>query len=132
VPLGQKLIDLSPNRKGDIAELYVCLIAQWKGADVFRNVGCDGKTDIVLKIEDQLIEVDVKLAHWHQGGKGNFSWRCAKACTVQLPVYPVFVIPEGDIMDWKIRWKGTSGGINPSPHCPPGLEDFWSKPSTNV
>ena len=129
--LGQRRTDLSDNRKGDIAELYVCLIAQWKGVDALRNVGCDGKTDIVLKIEDQLIEVDVKLARYTKTNKGYYYWHCPDASKVNLPIYPLLVIPEGDIMNWKIRWKKIGRG-NHSPHCPPGLEDFWSKPSTNV
>ena len=126
VTLGQRRTDLSGNRKGDIAEQYVCLIAQWKGAEVFTNTGCDGKTDLVLKIEDQLVEIDVKLARWQEAETGSYSWRSSQASLVNLPVYPVLVIPEGDIMEWKIRWKKTSNQHSP-PHCPPGLENFWSK-----
>ena len=126
--LGQKRTDLSKNRKGDIAELYVCLIAQWKGADVFRNVGCDGKTDIVLKTDGNLVEIDVKLSQWNKRDK---RWYSPHSCLVEPPVYPVMVEPEGDIMNWKIRWKNSWGTQN-NPQCPPGLEDFWSKPSTKV
>ena len=129
VSLGRIRTDLSNNRKGDIAELYVCLIAEWKGADVFRNVGCDGKTDIVLKIDGTIAEIDVKVAQWKP--KYN-SWISTAAADVELPVYPVLVIPEGDIMDWKIRWKGINPGPNSPPHCPLGLETFWDKPSTHV
>ena len=127
--LGQRRTDLEPNRKGDIAEQYVCLMAQWKGAEIFTNIGCTGKTDIVLKIDGNLIEIDVKLARFHPRDK---CWNCPNVSSVKLPVYPVMVLPEGDIMDWKIRWKNITKGRDSPPHCPPGLEDFWSKPSTNV
>ena len=127
--LGQRRTDLSTNRKGDIAELYVQIIAQWKGAEVFHNIGCDGKTDMVLKIDDQLVQIDVKVAH--PSKKEATTWSCAEASRVELPVYPLIVVPEGDIMDWKIRWKRNDTRHGPQ-HCPPGLEDFWSKPSTNV
>ena len=130
--LGRLRTELSTNRRGDIAELYVCLIAEWKGADVFRNAGCDGKTDIVLKIEDQLVEIDVKLAQYHQCRKGVYSWKTPTASNVELPIYPVLVIPYGDIMDWRIRWKQLTTAPNSPPHCPPGLENFWSKPLTHV
>jgi len=131
VTLGHQRTDLSPNRKGDIAEQYVCILAQWKGAEVFTNIGCDGKTDIVLKIDGNLIEIDVKLAQWKKAGNGHHSWTASLAHQVELPVYPVIVVPDGEIMDWKIRWKNINSGNSP-PHCPPGLENFWDKPSTNV
>ena len=129
--LGRRRTDLNNNRKGDIAELYVSLIAQWKGAEVFRNLGCTGKTDIVLKIDGNLVEIDVKLASYYKTDR-SYCWVCNKARKVQLPVYPVIVIPDGDIMDWKIRWKKLTTAPNSPPHCPSGLEDFWSNTSTNV
>lgn len=128
--LGQRRTDLSKNRVGDIAEQYVCILAQWKGAEVFTNIGCDGKTDIVLKIDGNLVEIDVKMAAYLKNGKGIYCWT-ASAYRVELPVYPVIVEPDGDIMNWRIRWKNSSNS-NSQPHCPPGLENFWDKPSTNV
>ena len=130
--LGHRRTDLSTNRKGDIAEQFVCILAQWKGAEVFTNIGCDGKTDIVLKIDGKLVEIDVKLARWLESGSGRFSWSSTTASAVEMPVYPVLVIPDGDIMDWKIKWKNVTAARNSPPHCPPGLENFWSQPSTHV
>ena len=130
--LGQLRTELSGSQKGDIAEMYVMLIAQWKGAKVHRNVSCVGNTDIVLQIEDEYYPIDVKLAQNGKNRNGSSSWRATQASEVKLPVYPVIVEPQGDIMAWKIRWKATYNSPHAPPHCPPGLENFWSKPSTNV
>lgn len=127
--LGQRRTDLSLSRRGDIAEQLVCIIAQWKGAEVFTNTGSDGKTDIVLKIDGNLVEIDVKLAQWKPA---NNCWESSAAAKIKPPVYPVIVAPDGDIMDWKIRWKKLTAASNSPPHCPSGLEDFWSNTSTNV
>ena len=90
------------------------------------------KTDIVLKIDGNLVEIDVKMARYQNNNNGSYTWRSTAAFTVKLPVYPVIVIPDGDIMDWKIRWKNVTSSSDSPPHCPPGLEDFWSNASTNV
>ena len=128
VSLGQIRTDLNVCRIGDIAEQYVSLIATWKGAEVFPNLNCTGDTDIVLLIENQFVQIDVKLAQWHSTQK---MWNPGNTYTVKPPIYPVVVEPRGDIMDWKIRWKN-GVGRNAAPHCPPGLENFWNKPSTQV
>jgi len=107
-------IVISPNRLGDIAEQYVKLLAHWKGCEVFQNVGCTGQTDIVI-IHPTLgqLQIDVKCRSWSQG-----VWKCANACTVKEPVFPVAVTPKGDIAEWEISWvRG---------RCPQGWEDFWS------
>jgi len=80
---------------------------------------------MILHIGDTFIPIDVKLAQWHQR---DSCWKTRQASKVELPVYPVIVIPEGDIADWKIRWKNATRASNSPPHCPPGLEDFWKKP----
>ena len=123
--LGRIRTDLSDNRKGDLAEQWVQIIAAYKGAEIYPNRYCDGKTDLILKIDDLLAPIDVKLASWDQR---HSCWRSTRASEVELPVYPVIVIPEGDITDWKIRWKNVTSAHNSPPHCPPGLEDFWKKP----
>lgn len=129
---GHQRTDLNVNQLGDIAEIYVSLIAQWKGARIHRNVSCVGDTDMVLQIEDSYHPIDVKLARWLRGGSGHYSWSSTNATQVKLPVYPVLVVPEGDIMDWKIKWRNLDRSRNSAPLCPTGLETFWNKPSTNV
>jgi len=130
--LGHQRTDLDKNQLGDIAEIYVSLIAQWKGAKMHRNLSCVGNTDMVLQIEDEYHPIDVKLAQWLRGGSGYYSWSSPSAANVKLPVYPVLVVPEGDIMNWRIKWRNATRQRNSKPLCPPGLENFWSKPSTNV
>ena len=129
--LGPIRTDLDPSRIGDLAEAYVSLIAQWKGADVFTNDGSTGKTDLVLLVNETCYRIDVKMCSWQ---KRDSCWYSGSATTVKPPVWPVLVEPEGDIMNWRIRWKNKPGGKgkNTRPHCPEGLENFWKKPSTTV
>ena len=97
-----------------MAEQYVKLLSHWKGCEVFANVGCTGQTDLViLHPELGALQVDVKCRTWSQG-----TWKCANAFTVQAPVYPVAVTPDGDIANWKVSW--VRGRV------PEGWEDFWS------
>lgn len=90
------------------------MLASWKGCEVFENIGCTGKTDLVLKHPELgMLEVDVKCRTWSQG-----HWKPASTWRVGLPVWPVTVTPHGDIADWKISWvQGRE---------PDGWEDFWT------
>ena len=111
--LGLRRTDINPNRAGDLAEQFVILLATWKGAEVFPNVNCTGKTDLIIKFNDIIFEVDVKLAR----PNNNNSWR-GDTDQVKAPVYPVLVLPEGDIFEWKVKWVAKK--------YPTGLEGFWS------
>jgi len=99
-----------------------------KGATVFRNTGCDGKTDLCFKYQGNIYEVDVKLAAYQRNRYG-WSWRAQKASQVNLPIYPLIVIPQTgtDLSGWCCRWKSLNGTntICKKWHCPPGLENFW-------
>ena len=121
--LGQRRTDLDKNTTGDIAELYVSVIALWKGAKLHRNVSCVGDTDMVLQIDGQYIPIDVKLAAWKNAGKGSYRWNASDSHKVKLPVYPVIVVPKGEPSEWEVRWKNMPHSTKP--HCPPGLENFW-------
>ena len=112
--LGQRRTDIDKSRAGDLAEQYVILLASWRGAEVFPNANCTGKTDLIIKFNDIIFEVDVKLA---RPATGANSWR-GHTDQVKAPVYPVLVIPEGDIFEWKVKWVAKK--------YPTGLEDFWS------
>jgi hypothetical protein len=101
-----------------------------RGATVFKNTGCDGKTDICFKYGSKIYEIDVKLASWAKDIRNNYCWMSSAASEVELPVYPVIVIPATgtDLSGWSCRWK-TKNGSNryvQKYHCPPGLEDFWN------
>ena len=113
---GQKCTD--PNRKGDLAEQLVSLIAAWKGAEVYKNINCTGKTDLIINVNNTTYELDVKLARFHD--KKN-SW-FGNTYLVEPPIIPVLVIPDGDIFEWKIQWIRN--------RYPKELENFWKKPIT--
>jgi hypothetical protein len=121
-------IDFSSNRAGDIAEVYATAALMAKGATVFRNTGCDGKTDLCFKYQDAIYEIDVKLASYQPGNPGFYSWRTKTASDVKLPIYPLIVVPVTgiDLSGWYCRWL-RSGRGKTTPHCPPGLETFWDE-----
>lgn len=108
-------IAIDCNRLGDLAERWVTILASWKGCEVFENIGCTGKTDLVL-VHETLgpLQLDVKCEEWQPKRK---VWYSSVGSAVQLPVYPVLVRPIGDITEWKVRWvKGRE---------PEGWESFW-------
>lgn len=111
-------IVINNNRLGDMAEQWVKLLAHWKGCEVFQNMGCTGKTDIVI-IHPELgpIQVDVKTASWCKNTEGNYWWCKSNASKVKPPVHAVVVIPDGDVSDWKVQWRKN--------HSPKGWENFW-------
>jgi hypothetical protein len=105
----------NPSRLGDIAEHWVGLLAAWKGAEVYRNLNCTGKTDIVLILPDgNSYQIDVKLARPNRHG----SWY-GNTNVVQDPVIPVLVIPKGDITDWRVTWIRN--------RYPKELMHFWDR-----
>lgn len=121
---------LEANRKGDISEGYVVCLAQVKGAEVFKNVGCTGKIDTVLLVEGRFIPIDVKTASWGSNGvDAGMKWHSSDAYKVPKSIYPVLVIPKTgtDISGWECRWINT--------RIPDGLTSFWDKhyttPHTN-
>lgn len=59
---GQKLIDASNNRKGDLAEYYAVTWLWDQGYEVFKNAGCSGPIDLIAyHIEtEETILIDVK------------------------------------------------------------------------
>ena len=113
--IGQKFT--SKSRKGDLAEYYVSLIATWKGAEIYKNVNCSGKVDLILGVNNSLYRLDVKLGRLNSRGDGWF----ANTNTVKPPIIPVLVIPDGDIFEWKIQWIRD--------RYPKELENFWTKPT---
>jgi hypothetical protein len=92
-------------------------MAAWdRGAEAFPNLGSDGKTDMILKIDGNLYEIDVKAMKWKPV---EGIWGMNKK--VHEPnVWQVCVNPETR----EIRWPYGRGG-DKTPQCPPGLERFW-------
>jgi hypothetical protein len=111
--------------------MYATAALMAKGATVFQNTGCDGKTDLCFKYKGSIYEIDVKLARYMQGKPGYYCWRTNTASNVKLPVYPLIVVPAtgANLTGWYCRWLAQKGSNNivKSYHCPPGLENFWDE-----
>ena len=115
----------SRNRAGDIGEVTVIPEAWKRGAEVYLNAGCDGKTDLILEIEGKLYQINVKTAALKFNGDKPF-WAANNSALVKPPVWAVVVEPRYD--GYRVRWPLKKGGRNDGnrpPHCPPGLEKFW-------
>lgn len=79
-----------------------------RGAEAYRNAGSTGKGDLVLKINGQLIECDVKQMTWDSKRNDFF---CKN--TVEPGIVPVVVHPANRTVRW-VRGRE-----------PAGLENFW-------
>ena len=104
---GLTLTDKS--RLGDIAEHVVIIEALRRGADVFKNVGCTGKTDIIIAKDGQTLHIDVKTERWDVR-----SCRYLSAGVRNATENRVLVNPE----TWAVRW--------PKGKEPQGWENFWN------
>jgi len=93
------------------------MVALERGADVFRNATCTGDTDIVLRINDEYIPIDVKVKKWV--AKAGI-WGSANGGQIPEHIYGVGVNPETKEVSW-YKYPGSTKRFN----CPEGLEDFW-------
>ncbi len=102
-----------------MAEYWVCLLAAWKGAEVFKNQNSTGHIDLILVLSDgSMYPIDVKLAR----PNGTGSWK-GDTGRVKDPIIPVLVIPNGeDIADWKVQWIRN--------RHPEHLANFWDRSPT--
>ena len=104
----------NPNVVGDFWEHHVIVEAMRRGAEVFKNVGCTGTIDMVLRINGQFVPIDVKLDRWDKRGY----WQ---SNAVAAPdAYHVRVCPEDGSITWLLK-RGSRSGFQ----CPEGLETFW-------
>lgn len=104
---GLKLTDT--NRLGDIAEYVVITEALKRGAEVYKNVGCTGKTDVVIGMEGKTLHVDVKVEEWDPRSASYYSPGVSKAMRDRVLVNP---------STWKVRW--------PKGKAPEGWQSFWN------
>ena len=112
------------NKKGDTAEQFVIFEALNRGAEVFPNASRVGAADIVLKINGELIEINVKMASWQEKHQ---SWKAENASKVFPPQWALMVEPRQS--GWVVRWPRKKGGNrtnNLGFQCPTGLEDYWN------
>ena len=56
----------SPSFKGDLYEHIVIAEAMKRGAYVYKNVGCSGKTDMIIQKDDITLHIDVKASTTHK------------------------------------------------------------------
>ena len=96
------------SRLGDIAEHVVITEALRRGAEVFKNVGCTGKTDIILSRNGQTLHVDVKTEKW-----SHIQQQFKSPGLAGAEKHRALVNPE----TWNVRW--------PKGKAPNGWETFW-------
>jgi hypothetical protein len=108
VPEAPGLTLTDTSRLGDIAEHVVITEALKRGADVYKNVGCTGKTDIVMTLNDLVIQIDVKTEEWDPRSNRYYSPGLSGATKPRALVNP---------QTWKVRW--------PYGKAPEGWEMFW-------
>lgn len=58
-------IHTDPNFKGDLYEHIAIVEAMKRGAYVYKNVGCSGRTDMIIQKGDTSLHVDVKASSSH-------------------------------------------------------------------
>ena len=112
------------SKKGDTAEQFVIFEALNRGAEVFPNASSAGPADVVLKINGELIEINVKMASYQEISQ---SWKAENACKVSPPQWALMVEPRQS--GWVIRWPRKHGGNrtdNLGFQCPTGLEVYWN------
>jgi len=89
-------------------EHYVITEALKRGAEVYKNVGCTGKTDIVIDYNGVIERCDVKTLG--TGTKGSKTW---VRSMVRSESTPIGVNPD----TYEIKWHPK--------RIPEGLESFW-------
>lgn len=108
VPETPGLTLTDPNRLGDYWEYYVALQAWERGAEVYKNFGKTGKTDLVLSHNGNLLEVDVKCLVQNRPGEYGTCNAISNAVKQVVVVHPI---------TRKVRWiRGKE---------PKGWENFW-------
>ena len=111
--------NLSKSRKGDIGEIFVVQRALLAGANVYKNVGCDGSVDLVIESNGEFVKIDVKTAQKQTRNKSpGHSWQQSRINT-NNDIYFVLYIPDGY---GQARWfRGRQGQAI----CPAGWENFF-------
>jgi hypothetical protein len=90
--------------------LHTSLVAWKKGAEVFKNIGCSGDTDLVISHKGHLLKCDVKVMT--KRGRNYYAPQIGR---VAPGVYMIAVHP----ITHQISWHPKT--------VPAGLENFWEK-----
>ena len=114
---GPKSIDSGNEaRDGDYWEYYVAIEAWRRGAEVYKNLGRSGKTDLVIEHEGKIIKIDVKA---RSAVAKKYPHRYYQAATTTMdnskPIFMVCVHP----VTKQIHWHES--------RVPYGWEDFWNE-----
>jgi len=122
----EMLESFNPNRKGDIFEKIVMLTALLNGAEVYENVGCSGKTDVMLEYKGKSIGIDVKGAlAIERPDRGTKTMRWPhNYSSVKKPIYAVCVWPTNDL--WYVNWATKGQGSKKELDCPSGWENLFN------
>ena len=89
-------------------EHYVITEALKRGAEVYKNVGCTGKTDIVIDFNGFIERCDVKTLGTGANGKKTWVRSMVRAESTPIGVDPY---------TYEIKWHPK--------RIPEGLESFW-------
>ena len=100
-PVIAGLTHTDPSFKGDLYEHIVIVEAMKRGAHVYKNVGCTGKTDMILEKNGEKISIDVKSSSRKQASAPG--------------VFLVLV----DVESLEVRWGNKR-------RQPTNWEKFWS------
>jgi len=84
-----------------------------RGAEVFPNSSCTGSIDLIIKINGQSIDCDVKSMTQRHKAKGLFYYSHTAKSMTSAGVYCISVHPETLSISW-----------HPS-LTPEGFETFW-------
>jgi len=98
----KRIKEHSTNRKGDLAEYYAVTWLWDNGYEVFKNCGCDGFIDLVVRDPQGNIKlVDVKSARRDYRTKNQYTSRTTRTpAQIEADVQYLLFMPETR----KLRW----------------------------
>jgi len=100
------------------------MVALEKGAEVFKNSCTQGDIDIVLRIDNEFIPIDVKQKAWRPIPLPGY-FGAIHGNTIPDGVWGVAVDPETKKVSW-YRPPGRPKAGQDVWLCPAGWEDFWN------
>jgi len=98
----KRIKEHSTNRKGDLAEYYAVTWLWDNGYEVFKNCGCDGFIDLVVRDPQGNIKlIDVKSARKDNRGENLWTSRTTRTpAQIEADVQYLLFMPETR----KLRW----------------------------
>ena len=114
---GPKSIDSgNESRDGDYWEYHVALEAWRRGAEVYKNLGRSGKTDLIIEYNGRIIKCDIKARSAVAKG---YPYRYYQPSSTKMDTTkPIFMICVHPVTK-EIHWHES--------RIPYGWEDFWNE-----